>query len=243
MQLQVDVIASIGEARAVDLNQHTVIVIDVLRATSTIITALANGAASVLPVETVGQARQQYAEGDVLGGERFCKKIAGFDLGNSPHEYTSSLCLNKRIVLTTSNGTRAIQKAVRAEHVLAGAFLNASACAQLALSLRRNVALLCTGTQDAFAFEDALCAGMILHEMIADHQAGMIITNDLGMLALSAYKQHKGHIHDAVRQSSSGKRLLKLGFGDDVEYCSLTNQVHLVPTLHEHLLIPHRQSS
>ncbi|MCE5173201.1 2-phosphosulfolactate phosphatase [Paenibacillus profundus] len=237
--MQVDVIASVNEARAIDLTHRTVIVIDVLRATSTIVTALSHGASGVIPVETVSQAKQTVQTGDVLGGERYSKKITGFDTGNSPFEYMVNDYNGKRIVLTTSNGTRAIQKAMKADHVLAGAMINAAACANAAYKLRKDIALLCAGTQDTFAFEDGLCAGLILAELYrCGENVQEIVTNDYGSMMYSAYRFHENNMVQALMSSSGGKRLSKLGYAKDVDYCAQVNVNPLVPILENNIMKP-----
>lgn len=230
--MHIDVIPSVNEARAIDLTHRTVIVIDVLRATSTIVTALQYGASGVIPVETVSQAKQIAKDQDVLAGERFCKKISGFDAGNSPYEYMSNSIEGKRIVLTTSNGTRAIQKALKADYILAGAIINAQATAHVACKLRKDVALLCSGAQDEFAFEDGLCAGLIIAEL---HRcmgnANELTMNDVGYTVHSSYQYYANRIPEALQQCSGGKKLCKLGFAKDVEFCATVNTYSLVPIL------------
>ncbi|PZM64365.1 2-phosphosulfolactate phosphatase [Paenibacillus dendritiformis] len=237
--MQVDVIASVNEARAIELANRTVIVIDVLRATSTIITALAHGASGILPVETVQQAKQAARDGDITGGERNCKKIPGFDAGNSPFEYMGESVYGKRVVLTTSNGTRAIHKASKADVILAGAFLNASECARTAYQLRKDIAVLCAGTQDEFAFEDALCAGLIVAELFRlGRQEQEMRTNDLGSILVSAYRHHEGAIPEALLACSGGMRLAKLGYAKDVEYCAGIDTVSVVPVWVQQMMLP-----
>ncbi|WP_195571174.1 2-phosphosulfolactate phosphatase [Paenibacillus sp. 1001270B_150601_E10] len=238
--MHIDVIASVNEARAIDLSQRTVIVIDVLRATSTIVTALAHGASGVVPVETIGQAKQCATAGDLLGGERYCKKIPGFDLGNSPLEYAGEHVKGKRVILTTTNGTRAIQKSMRAKHILAGSLLNAKACAITALKLRNDIALLCAGTQEAFAFEDGVCAGMILHEMLHQpiHAELTLVYNDLGKMVMSAYRHHQDDLVHALKECASGKRLAKIGYADDIQHCAAINSIPIVPRFDQHMMIP-----
>lgn len=238
--MHIDVIASINEARAIDLSQRTVIVIDVLRATSTIVTALAHGASGVIPVETIGQAKQCAGTHDLLGGERYCKNIPGFDLGNSPLEYTGASMKGKRIILTTTNGTRAIQKSLKAEYIFAGSLLNAKACAMTALKLRNDIALLCAGTQDNFAFEDGICAGMILHEMLHLPLPSELnlVYNDLGKMVLSAYRHHQDNMHMALMDCASGRRLMKIGYAQDIEHCAQLNAISLVPRFDRHMMIP-----
>jgi 2-phosphosulfolactate phosphatase len=237
--MQVDVIASVNEARTVELANRTVIVIDVLRATSTIITALAHGASGIVPVETVQQAKQTARKGDITGGERNCKKIPGFDIGNSPFEYMGESVYGKRVVLTTSNGTRAIHKAAKADIILAGAFLNASECARTAYQLRKDITILCAGTQDEFAFEDSLCAGLIVTKLLRlGCQEQEICTNDLGNILVSAYRHHAGMIAAALLSCSTGTRLAKLGYAKDVNYCAHIDTVSVVPVSVQQMMLP-----
>ncbi|MNI12575.1 putative 2-phosphosulfolactate phosphatase [compost metagenome] len=241
--MHIDVISNIGEARSDDLLLKTVIVIDVLRATSTIITALAHGARGVIPVETVMIAKEQQLPGDWLGGERYCKPIPGFNLGNSPSEYMQPRIQGKRILLTTTNGTRGFQKAIKAENVLAGALINGKACAQVAALLRRDIVILCAGTQDTFSLEDGLCAGQLVHEceqLLGDVELKI---NDFGLAMQGSYLYAQSNIESTLLNCTNGKKLSKLGFRQDVEYCAQLNCTDMVPTLHNGTLVPFSKMS
>jgi 2-phosphosulfolactate phosphatase len=235
--MEIDVIAMIGEARSDDMMHKTVIVIDVLRATSTMITALARGCSGVIPVETVLQAKELHTQGDLLGGERFCKKIPGFDLGNSPLEYLQADLAGKRVIMTTTNGTRGIQKAYKAEHVLAGALLNGRACAKAALDLRRDIVIVCAGTQDVFSLEDGLCAGQIIEELsMLQGEQGMTV-NDFGIAMRNCFLQVKDDLPKALFHCWNGNRLNKLGFGPDIRYCSQMNLTEIVPIMKHGVMV------
>ncbi|MFC4777451.1 2-phosphosulfolactate phosphatase [Paenibacillus sp. GCM10023252] len=228
--MHVHVVSSVNEASSEQLQHRTTIVIDVLRATSTIIAALAAGAAGVVPVETVMEARALQREGDLLGGERFCRRIPGFELGNSPSEYTKELVLGRRILLTTTNGTRAIHKSLRSDHVLAGSLLNAEACAKSALELRRDIVLLCSGSHDEFAIEDGLCAGLLLNHLTR-LSSSSIDTDDFGTAMLSLYRHQAASLLSTLLQGATGKRLVKLGLRRDVEVCAAADTCSVVPRL------------
>jgi 2-phosphosulfolactate phosphatase len=228
--MQVGVIASVNEARTDQFSHRTAIVIDVLRATSTMVSAMKAGATSIVPAETVMEARALIRPGDVLGGERFSRKIAGFELGNSPLEYRKEIVDGKRLVLTTTNGTRAIIKAMRAENVLTGAIVNASACARLALELRRDIVLLCAGSNDEFAIEDGLCAGLLLDHLEKQCQHG-VETDDFGMAMLALYRNRSDKLLETISQGTAGRRLIKLGLGRDVEWCAVRDSEDVVPRL------------
>lgn len=236
--MMVQVISSVNEACVAKFHHRTAIVIDVLRATSTIATALSAGATSVVPAETVMDAKALQRPGDLLGGERFCRRIAGFHLGNSPAEYSADAVKGRRVILTTTNGTRAIHKSTRAEHVLTASLLNAEACAKLALELRRDIVIMCAGSHDEFAIEDGLCAGMLLrHLRILDAGNG-IETDDFGTAMESLYNDRQHQIEELLMSSASGKRLIKLGQKQDIECCAKTNTLREVPYLSgDHLVL------
>lgn len=236
--MHIEVVANIGEARSDDFLHKTVIVVDVIRATSTIITALINGCKAIIPVETVLKAKELYREGDLLAGERFCKKIAGFDLGNSPLEFTKDAVQGRRIILTTTNGTRGIQKAAKADRVLAGAFLNSKACAEAAIAFKRDTVILCAGTQDVFSLEDGLCAGHILEELVLALGEKHIATNDFGLAMRGCYLQAQNRLYETLLSCTNGKKMCKSGFQGDVAACAQTNTTDQVPVLeHDHMML------
>lgn len=235
MMLRVTAIPSVNEACADDLLGKTAIVVDVLRATSTIVTALHNGCAGIVPVETVCQAKDSRTDNERLGGERNGRRIPGFEYGNSPFEYMSPELQGETIIMTTTNGTRAIQKAVRASAVLAAAMLNAAAAASYALSLKRDVALICAGTKDRFSLEDGLCAGLIICEIerISGAEAEL---NDFGMAMRSAYMHAAERLADELLACRNGRRLTRAGLKEDVLYCAQRNICDTVPVLHGSML-------
>lgn len=228
--MQVQVISSVKEACSAKFTQKTAIAIDVLRATSTIVTALASGATSVVPAETVMDAKALQRPGDVMGGERFCRKIAGFDLGNSPKEYEERMVKNRRIILTTTNGTRAIHKSTRADYVIAASLLNAEACARAALDLKRDIVILCAGSHDDFAIEDGLCAGLIV-DHLKEISPLPIECDDFGNAMHAMYRERSSRVLETLLGSSSGKRLQKLGSREDIDDCALVNSMRVVPFL------------
>jgi 2-phosphosulfolactate phosphatase len=235
--LRIDCISTISETFAPDLAGKTVIVIDVLRATSTMCTALANGADSIIPVETVAQAKLAAKGEDVLAGERQCKKIPGFTFGNSPLEFTEEAITGKRIVMTTTNGTRGIQKAAKAASVIAGSLLNAGACARAALQLKRDVLLICSGTKDVFALEDGLCAGMIVKELRSIAKEA-VAADDLAVALEGAFHFYSEHLEEALLDCQSGVRLSSLGLRGDISYCAQRNTHQTVPIIEDGVLRP-----
>ncbi|GIP32258.1 2-phosphosulfolactate phosphatase [Paenibacillus sp. J2TS4] len=233
--MQIDVIPTLNDTTEEALAGKTVIVIDVLRATSNIVTGLFHGSGPIVPVATIQQAYQLKEPGDLLGGERNCERIAGFDLGNSPYEFKSSEVSGKRIVLTTTNGTLAISKTKQAEEVLIGSFLNASVCAAAAASSGRDIAVLCSGTKSRFSLEDGLCAGLIARQIkrsLGDQgrsYEGNI--NDFGLAMEHSYEQASGDLTRIVLSCSNGIRLRSLGQEDDVRFCCQVDALPVLPIL------------
>jgi 2-phosphosulfolactate phosphatase len=208
------------------------VVIDVLRASTTIIHALAAGCTSVRPCLEVEQAREMAGEmraGRVLlGGEREGKPIPGFDHGNSPREYTCKLCRGCTLVLTTTNGTRALHRAAEAERVLVAGFVNFSAvCEQLKADLR-PLHILCSGTDGEVALEDTLLAGAFI-DFLCDLVE--VRLNDSARIAWDCFEHHGQVIASALELGRGGARLRALGYDDDIRAAAQVDQFNLVPEL------------
>jgi len=217
-----------------DLRGGIAVVIDVLRASTTIVHALANGARSVIPVGEVEAARQTRSAGLagelLLGGEREGKRIEGFDLGNSPLAYTKDVVEAKTIVFTTTNGVRAMLCAKRAERVLVGAFVNAGAVVRLLVETHKPVHLVCAGTDGRISAEDVLCAGALADGMLrnADH----LCLNDTAVIANDFYNAHCGErdsFFEAFCLGAGSKNLFELGYDDDVHRSAQRDLFDLVP--------------
>ncbi|MCJ8011198.1 2-phosphosulfolactate phosphatase [Paenibacillus sp. KQZ6P-2] len=234
--MRVDVIANVDDIRSEDFIQKSAVVIDVLRATSTMITALAKGACGLLPVETVPEAQSKRSEHTFVGGERYYKKIPGFQAGNSPHEYMTGEIMGKLVVMTTSNGTRGLLKSQRASRLLAASFINGTACASALTAFERDVILLCAGCKNEFSLEDGLCAGMIIDAMESKFNRTLRL-NDLGLAMKLAYQQCSHKLYETIMEGSSAKQLVKLGFAHDVEYCTGLDTVPVVPIAKSELIL------
>jgi 2-phosphosulfolactate phosphatase len=217
------------------------VVIDVLRATSVITTALQHGAASVITCREVDEARrlsETVIPTPLLCGERGCKPIDGFDLGNSPAEYTRDRVRNRTLVLTTTNGTRAIAAAERMDEVLIGSFLNLSAVVDR-LRDYRHVHLVCAGTEGQVTLEDVLLAGAIVRRCQTLH--GGKPADDASVLALELWRcwfpnevaqdclPAAGDLSRRFRETRGGRNLLKLGWDADLERCARIDSLSVVP--------------
>lgn len=225
--MQIDVVLTVDELRQEQIINHTVIIIDVLRASSTIVTALHKGFSMVYPVETIGQALSLLDADTLLAGERHCKNIHDFHYNNSPTQLLQADPNQKKLVLTTTNGTRAIQKAYKGASILIGCFLNASACIQEALSRRLDITLFCAGSRQKYAHEDGLAAGLLIEYATAINPNLHIC--DLGRTLLNSYQQCAHSLHEELQKSATGKRLLSLNYEQDVSFCSQVDVFQLVP--------------
>jgi len=211
-----------------DLSDTVCVVFDVLRATSTMVTALSRGAEAVVPVEDIPEAlavRRQRPE-VLLAGERLGVRIEAsltgsidFDLGNSPREFTAERVQGRTIVMTTTNGTRALRSCARAKTVLAGSFLNLRATTEFIAGERPSpLLLICSGTYEQAAYEDALCAGAICDALWPDRPSGTIA--DSAEIARRLYLQEQNDLLGAMSRSRNARRLLaRPELRDDVPFC------------------------
>jgi 2-phosphosulfolactate phosphatase len=207
------------------------VVIDVLRATTTITTALLNGADTVVPVLAPEEAFQVVQENPerrfVLGGERKSLLIPGFHLSNSPLEYTEARVGGRPILFTTTNGTRAIRRAAGAEVVYIASFLNAPAVARELCRLGKEVAICCAGTYDQFSLEDTACAGAIIEFLAGPDQA--VELNDLGLVARELYRRFDGRLGELLHVAEHGQNLARLGLQEDLLFCAQLGTTTALP--------------
>ena len=213
------------------LADRTAVVIDVLRATSSMIQALASGARRVMPVATIEQARQEKSTSPagsvVLGGERGGVQIEGFDLGNSPQEFSPQAVAGKTVVMTTTNGTRAILMAATAERLYVAALTNVGATARvLADQGEGDIVLVTSGTERRVSWEDTLAAGAIA-ERLADGGGDFHLT-DSALIALEVWKAGRGNLEAAIRCGRGGRNIARLGLGEAFPLCAALDSVVLV---------------
>lgn len=214
-----DVILAPGEIETLstrDLQSTTCVVFDVFRATSTIITALARGANTITPVSEIHGALEMRKRNPevLLAGERDGVRILAhqtggvdFDLGNSPREFTPERVRGKNIVLSTTNGSRALRACAAAETILVGSFLNLDATADYLRRHRpQNLLLVCSGTMDQVAFEDVLGAGALADQLWQNYDE--LTLSDSVMVARQLYQQHAKDLPAAIKYSRNGRRLV-----------------------------------
>ncbi|RJP62237.1 MAG: 2-phosphosulfolactate phosphatase [Ignavibacteriales bacterium] len=209
----------------------TTVVIDVLRATSTIIEALNNGAKEVIPVNTFEFALKAsgsiFGGQTILGGEKNTKKIESFNLGNSPLEYTKEVVAGKSIILFTTNGSKAIVKAKFSEHLLICAFTNLSYVAKFLIENGKDFEILCSGRAGGFSIEDTICAGRLISEI--EEQGHEMMLSDSGRAAKYLSKFLGKSVRKMLADSEHGKLLAENEFQADIEFCSSVNTMNLLP--------------
>lgn len=220
------------------------VIVDVLRATTTIVQALAAGANAVLPCLTIEDARRRASEFSaaeaLLGGERGGKPIEGFALGNSPAEYVANRVAGKTVVLTTTNGTKALLHSSAGSEILIGAFVNLSAlCAHLQHSSHPTnqslIDIVCAGTDGHITREDVLFAGAVADRLT---QAGFQL-DDQAEIARDAWRsvsadsdgvQLQSRLADAMRASRGGRNLIEIGMAGDIELAAQIDRYGIVPS-------------
>ena len=228
---------------AESLSGGTAVIIDILRASSTITTALQNGASRVIPCGTPDEARKIRDESPtgsvLLGGERGGVLIEGFDCGNSPTEYPTNRVAGKTIAFTTTNGTKALLKSAAAETILIGAFVNRQALVDRLCADLRAVHLVCAGTDGEITGEDVLFAGAVVETLLISQKDRWEL-NDSAQIARGFWCQSvdvetsgtlSAGIESAMRKSHGGLNLIDLGYDNDIKLCSAVDSIGVVPLL------------
>ena len=232
--MNISVISTAQQAKDIDFHSHIAVVIDVLRATSVITTALENGARCVIPVRTVEEAQQLYEASNPAqtfrGGERHALKIEGFELDNSPMNYQRQVVEGKEIIITTTNGTQAIQSVQGADTIVLACLRNVRAVAEHLLKSNKDIVIVCAGTEGRFSLDDGLCAGGLLHLL---KEKTTVESDDLGILLERFFRDSALDPIHALKDCLHVKRLLSVGFDDDVAFCLQTSVSEVVPIVRD----------
>ncbi len=220
-----------------EIENKTVIVIDVLRASSAIVTAFANGSKSITPVLEVEDALKLYNRDNtlLLCGERKGLKPDNFHFGNSPFDYKREYIEDRNLIYTTTNGTKALLAAKKAKHILIGAFVNLRAVVNKALSFGNDITILCAGREGEFSLEDAFCAGLMvttINSLVCN-----LDIEDGARWGYNAVKSVKGvldvlndsEIQTFLANTKHGKYLLSIGLQNDIEFCACQNIFDITP--------------
>ncbi len=227
------------EIKNIKLAGKLVVIIDVLRASSTIVTALANGCRGFIPILSPDQAKkkaQQFEkERILLGGEREGIKIEGFDLGNSPREYKREAVKDKTIIFSTTNGVKTLEMAKGAHRIIIGSFLNLQAVCNYCINYRGDILIICAGKEGRFSLEDAACAGMIINSL-RDVFSGACQEVDVNLTAQLLYVKFGNNILEIFRKSQHGRYLESIGLGEDLKFCSQLDFFHIVPIFRDGII-------
>lgn len=225
--MKIDIITTCDHVTPELVKNKTVIVIDVLRATSVIISALKNGAKSVVPVTSVEEALEtkKKLENVILGGERKAQKIEGFDLSNSPEDYGSTAVHDKNVIITTTNGTKAISRSSAASKVYIGALLNAKAVSVKAYEEKQDIVIVNSGTNGSFSMDDFIASGAVIEELL---KLDTFELTDVSKTALMIYRNHPD-FKSYVREAKHYQVLMDLGLERDINFCLQKDLYDIVP--------------
>lgn len=216
----------------------TVVIIDVFRATSAICAAFESGVEAVIPVANLEAAFKYKAEGYLVGAERNAEVVEGFDFGNSPLGFKDGKFKGETIVLTTTNGTKAIDIAKSASNVVIGSFANLAAICDYIEKVDKDVLLFCAGWKDRFNLEDTLFAGAVAQKITQNLRFQNI--SDSTIAAINMYAAAKDDMYGFLEDSSHRKRLNRLNMAEDVIYCLTLDQTDIVPVLKGDVIVSNK---
>jgi len=216
-----------------NIKDRTVVVVDILRATSCMVTAFAHGAESITPFANLEECRKMKLKGFITSGERDGKKVEGFDKGNSPFEYTEEQVRGLKIAFTTTNGTQAIEKSKDAKEVIIGSFLNLNSVVKYLLLGENNALIVCAGWKGKVNLEDTLFAGAVV-EKLKDYLGPDC---DAPLAAQHLYNIAKHDMVTFLNASSHVRRLNKLNIHDDLKFCVTPDQYKVLPKLKNGVLV------
>lgn len=229
------------EAEETEMPGSLAVVVDVIRATSTMVEALANGARAIYPTvsteEAINLANSLGRDDTLLCGERRGLKVDGFDLGNSPREYGREQVDGKRLVMSTTNGTRAFLATQGAERVLAGSLLNLGALVEgIREAAPTDLVLICAGKEGHFSLDDAACAGLLLQGLVeGDWNDSSLEMNDASRAALTLAKSFR--VDEAfLRKTAAGAALVRVELGEDLALCAERDRHDLVPEMRDRMI-------
>jgi 2-phosphosulfolactate phosphatase len=229
MKGSIDVCLSPDLMHLYKVQNQTIVVVDILRATSCMTTALAHGIESITPFAQLADCLALKSKGYFTAGERDGKKVDGFDLGNSPFEYMNGALKGKKIAFTTTNGTGAIVKSAGAREILIGSFLNLSAIVNRLRRSENNILIVCSGWKGKVNMEDTLFAGALVENLKDDFYHAC----DAPMIAQQLYAAGRNNLAEFLKDSSHIQRLRALNIHRDIEFCLTENQYDVVPIIEE----------
>lgn len=204
-----------------------VVLVDILRATTTICTAFENGAESIVPVESIEEAKIMKEQGYLVASEQDGKKLDFADFGNSAFSFTRESIGGKTIVYCTTNGTRALEMAKHSAQIVIGAYINITALTKWLVEKDKNVVILCSGWKNKFCLEDSLFAGTLADRLLATGKFSS--SCDSALAAIDLWKIAKPDILTYIQKAAHRNRLKKLGLDDVIPYSFTFDQTSVVP--------------
>jgi len=215
--------------------QSIIVIVDILRATTAICTAFEHGVAKIIPVATLEEIYKFKQSGFLIAGERDGKVIEGADFGNSPYNFMGKEVWNKTIVITTTNGTQAIEIAKNCSEILVGSFINLYALCRQLIKENKDVIILCAGWKNRFNLEDTIFAGAVAEILLKE--ANYVLNCDSAMASLDLWQIAKNDIMGYIEKSSHRHRLKKLGLDDVLEYCFTRNITNTIPVYNDNYFV------
>ncbi|MFK7953281.1 MAG: 2-phosphosulfolactate phosphatase [Ekhidna sp.] len=214
------------------IHQHSlqgkvVVVVDIFRATSCIVTGLSNGVKAIKPVGEIEECLELGKQGYLMAGERGGIMVEGFNMGNSPFEYQSDEVIGNKVAISTTNGSQAIIKSKEADEIIIGAFLNLDAVGEYVRKSKKDVVIHCAGWKGTPNLEDTLFAGALIDECGEEMKS----IGDSALLAHQLYIGNHENLYGIAKQSSHAERLTNFGIEQDLEFCMTENEYQVVPKL------------
>ena len=233
---RVEVVFSPAQYDLYEADMDIVVVIDVLRATSAMVTAFENGADAIIPVATVDEAREYLGkDGYIAAAERNGEVVEGFPIGNSPYDFMGDHVKGKTVVISTTNGTRAIAMAKEKPHLVIGSMLNLDALCDWLIDQEKNVLLFCSGWRDKFNLEDTACAGAIMYQLLESGKFGS--EEDTSIASKFLFMAARANFTSILKSAPRRKRLEQLDLLKDAKYCLTLNQSRVIPILKDGKLV------
>jgi 2-phosphosulfolactate phosphatase len=216
-------------------DDNLVVIVDILRATSSICAGIHNGVKSIIPVSTVEEARKMKKKGYLVASERDGYVLDFADFGNSPFNFTPEIVSGKEIVYSTTNGTRCIQMASHSKAVVIGSFLNISSLAEWLVSQNAPVLIFCASWKDRFSLEDTVFAGALAERLMNSGKYESIC--DAVIASIDLWNLAKSDLVGYIQKSAQKGRLASKGLDDCIEYCLTADQTCVIPALQDDRLI------
>jgi 2-phosphosulfolactate phosphatase len=236
--VRLDVFFTPIQAKPADTAGRLVVIVDVLRASTTVATALGNGAKTVMPLEgadeVISRSKEFHRSQIILAGEQKMLPISGFDLGNSPQDFTKKAVEGKTILITTTNGTRALLGVQGARDIVIASYVNFTAVLammKVAASSNTDIAIICAGEEGGFTLEDAACAGRYVRAL--PKRADGMQLNDAASASVLIEKKYGENIAKLFKDSTHGQALQEAGFGDDLAAAAKVDAYPVVPIYQE----------